>query len=48
MEVADPLPVLDYLRPQGRFSKLSPEEVAQVQDQVDDHWNRLCQLASLG
>jgi pyruvate ferredoxin oxidoreductase beta subunit/2-oxoisovalerate ferredoxin oxidoreductase beta subunit len=47
MEVDDPLPVLDYLKPQGRFSTLSPEEIAHIQNQVDDHWNRLGQLASL-
>lgn len=45
------LPVDDYLKPQGRFRHLfKPEwkkKMIQIQDEVDEKWNRLVRKASL-
>jgi len=35
------LPVAEYLRRQGRFAHLTPEDVARVQAEVDTTWQRL-------
>jgi len=44
-------PVLEWLKTQGRFRHLFKEEntgvVAEVQNQVDDYWDKLNKLASL-
>lgn len=34
------LPVADYLLPQGRFKKLSTEQIQEVQDSVNSHYGR--------
>ena len=34
-------PVADYLQTQGRFKHLSQEDVAQVQEMVEEDWNNL-------
>jgi pyruvate/2-oxoacid:ferredoxin oxidoreductase beta subunit len=37
----------EYLRLQGRFSHLSPEQIIRIQADVDHDWNRLNALAAL-
>ena len=39
------LPVEEYLKLQGRFQHLSPEEVRKIQETVDAEWERLKRLA---
>jgi pyruvate ferredoxin oxidoreductase beta subunit len=39
-----PVPVADYLATQGRFSHLSPAEIALVQSHVDQRWEELVTL----
>ena len=34
-------PVSEYLKPQGRFSKLSTEETAAIKEEVDAYYNYL-------
>ena len=34
-------PVREYLSLQGRFGSLTEERIGEIQDQVDDSWNRL-------
>jgi pyruvate ferredoxin oxidoreductase beta subunit len=34
-------PVIDYLKPQGRFRHLKPEDVETIQHQVDDYYEML-------
>jgi len=37
----------DYLKAQGRFSHLSPAEIARIQEEVDHDWGRLKALAAI-
>ena len=36
-----PVPVSDFLRAQGRFAHLSPEQVESIQSHVDARWDSL-------
>jgi pyruvate/2-oxoacid:ferredoxin oxidoreductase beta subunit len=47
-EFAEPEPVDEYLRAQGRFRNLSEEDYPLVQDAVQQRWEYLNSLASLG
>ena len=35
------VPVKDYLKPQGRFSKLTDEQISEMQDWVDRRCDRM-------
>ena len=37
-------PIEEYLKAQGRFGHLRPEEIASIQEEVDERWKRLLQL----
>lgn len=39
-------PVIDYLKPQGRFRHLKPEEVEKIQAQVDEYYESLVYRAA--
>ena len=41
-------PVAEYLRVQGRFAHMTPEEIAELQAEVDGRWKRLLALETLG
>ena len=41
-------PVEEYLKLQGRFSHLTPEDIAEIQANVDAGWKRLLALEALG
>jgi pyruvate/2-oxoacid:ferredoxin oxidoreductase beta subunit len=41
LKLKDKKPVDDYLRLQGRFKHLKPEQIAGVQAEVDARWERL-------
>jgi len=43
-KISNPKPVIEYLKPQGRFRHLTEEEVAFFQAEVDRNWNRLVKL----
>jgi pyruvate ferredoxin oxidoreductase beta subunit len=43
-----PVPVSEFLATQGRFSHLSPEQIASIQAHVDERWSQLAGLASRG
>ena len=45
--LARPKPVADYLRGQGRFAHLSPEEIEAIQQEVDARWRHLVALEGL-
>jgi pyruvate ferredoxin oxidoreductase beta subunit len=40
-------PVADYLKGQGRFRHLTENEIAKIQNKVNEDWNKLKGLASL-
>jgi pyruvate/2-oxoacid:ferredoxin oxidoreductase beta subunit len=40
-------PVADYLKGQGRFRHLTENEIAKIQDKVNQDWQKLKNLASL-
>ncbi len=42
-----PIPVQDYLKPQGRFRHLSDADYEQVQEKVDHEWDFLSQLSRM-
>jgi pyruvate ferredoxin oxidoreductase beta subunit/2-oxoisovalerate ferredoxin oxidoreductase beta subunit len=44
----DPIPVVDYLKIQGRFAHLSKENVEQIQKEVDHNWERLMRTINSG
>lgn len=44
-KVSKPVPVGDYLKPQGRFSKITEEQVALIQQQVDGDYALLLKRA---
>ena len=43
-----PVPVGEFLETQGRFSHLTPEQIDLIQAHVDERWELLEQLESLG
>lgn len=45
-EMGPPIPVREYLRAQGRFSLVTPEEEAAIERDVEYRWQRLRRLAS--
>ena len=40
-EITRPIPVTDYLNPQGRFKHLNEKELEKIQKTVDENWDRL-------
>lgn len=46
-EYKNPKPVKDYLKKIKKFSHLNEEEIQDIQNLINDKWNRLKQLASL-
>ena len=38
------VPVSDYLKPQGRFKHMNPEEIQEMQEFVDKEWERISKL----
>lgn len=42
------VPVVEYLKRQGRFAHLKPEDVAHIQETVDREWERLVAKAVAG
>jgi pyruvate/2-oxoacid:ferredoxin oxidoreductase beta subunit len=40
-EITRPIPVADYLKPQGRFKHLNKKELEKIQKFVDEDWDRL-------
>jgi pyruvate ferredoxin oxidoreductase beta subunit len=42
-----PVPVSEFLATQGRFSHLSPEQIASIQAHVDERWSRLAGLVTV-
>ncbi len=44
--VRNPKPLRDYLALQGRFKHLTEEQVAELQEQVDENWREIEQLAA--
>lgn len=47
-KVSQPKPVEEYLKGQGRFGHLTPDEVAEMQAAVDRRWKHLLALEALG
>ncbi|MBW3017327.1 pyruvate synthase subunit beta [Candidatus Woesearchaeota archaeon] len=47
-EVAEPKPVKEYLKTQGRFKHLSEEEISKVQEHVNKEWDRLKRYQDTG
>ena len=45
LKLKDKKPVDDYVRLQGRFRHLKPEQSAAIQADVDARWQRLLNLA---
>jgi len=45
LKLKDKKPVNDYVRLQGRFRHLKPEQIAAIQADVDARWQRLLKLA---
>jgi 2-oxoisovalerate ferredoxin oxidoreductase beta subunit len=43
-KIKKPIPVAEYLKMQGRFRHLDEKEVAFIQKEVDQNWNRLLKL----
>ncbi|MEM4267784.1 MAG: thiamine pyrophosphate-dependent enzyme [Candidatus Woesearchaeota archaeon] len=43
---SEPKPVTEYLKMQGRFSHMTPQEIEEYQRMVHEEWNRLLQLES--
>ena len=43
-KVANPKPLSEYLKPQGRFRHLTAEEVALMQAEVEKNWSGLLKL----
>jgi len=43
-----PVPVSEFLKTQGRFGHLSPEEIDSIQAHVDERWDLLASLESEG
>jgi pyruvate ferredoxin oxidoreductase beta subunit len=41
VDVPELKPVLDYLKPQGRFRHLTPERIDQIQERVTREYNQL-------
>ena len=41
-------PIEEYLKAQGRFGHLRPDEILSIQQEVDARWSRLLQLEALG
>ena len=48
MKPAQDVPVLDYLKMQGRFKHLNEQEVAEIQEHVNNQWNKLIKLEETG
>jgi len=41
-------PLAEYLKAQGRFAHMTPEEVAELQREIDVRWKRLLALEAIG
>jgi len=41
-------PLAEYLKAQGRFAHMTPEEVAELQKEIDVRWKRLLALEAIG
>jgi len=46
-DVPELKPVIDYLKPQGRFRHLTPELISQIQERVTADYNKLKMKAQL-
>lgn len=44
---AEPKPVSEYLKMQGRFRHLTEEQIARIQEEVDRNWRKLVRLHEL-
>jgi pyruvate/2-oxoacid:ferredoxin oxidoreductase beta subunit len=47
MKPSKQIPIEECLKLQKRFSKLHPEEIKELQKEVDDYWNRLLKLEEI-
>jgi hypothetical protein len=45
--VPNPRPVKEYMEPQGRFKKVSEEEIQAIQEEVDQEYSKLMAKASI-
>jgi len=46
-KVDDPIPLTDYLKPQGRFRHLTPETIAMISERINREYERLVKLAEI-
>ncbi|MEM0360646.1 MAG: pyruvate synthase subunit PorB [Candidatus Diapherotrites archaeon] len=47
-DITEPKPVEEYLKAQGRFKHLTPEQIKEIQAQVDKEWAKLKKLQEAG
>jgi pyruvate ferredoxin oxidoreductase beta subunit len=46
-KVDDPIPLTDYLKPQGRFRHLAPETIGMISERINREYERLVKLAEI-
>ncbi|RKZ27276.1 pyruvate synthase subunit beta [bacterium] len=47
MNIKKPVPVVEYLKPQGRFRHLKEEDIQRIQEYVDKEWERILKRCGL-